>query len=752
MFARWGYIIYDHRRLVLTLWGLVLAGSVVCLPLLTPLLKGGGFSNGVTEADRAVALMQSDLHTYPTTLTLIFSSQTLRATDPAFVATMRTTLAPLARLPHVARIETYYQPASVPPARMIAANGHQTYAILDYNVAFDRVQAQLPQLRDLLHPSRLTVVLTGDAAIYDDIETVSTKDLQTVERVTFPVALVLLVLLFGTAVAALVPVIMGGVCVAAAMALLFLAAHVTDVSIFALNVTTLIGLGIGIDYSLLVVNRYREETQHRSVRDAIAVTMATAGRAVIFSGCTVMVGLLGLLMFQAMALRSMGMGGSFVVLVSVLAALTLLPALLGVLGERIEALPVLRRRNVDGATGFWVRLAAVVMRRPWFFIAGVLVTVIVIALPSTQLKLSIPDGTILPTSVASRQGFDTLLNTFHVQQGSPVVSVVYSAQPILRVDAIDALYAYTRRIARDAAVASIASIVNLDPSYTLSDYEQLPVQIANPAVGAQVDFFTGTRATLVLITPRDGLTDGQRQALVRRARATPLGDNLHVYVGGLDAGKLDYVASLYAAFPLVILFIVLATYLILLFSFRSVILPLKAVLMNSLSLLGAFGVVVFLFQEGHLANLLNFSPTGFIDEITPIVMFCTLFGLSMDYEVFLLSRMKERYDRTHHNTESVGYGLARTGRIVTSAALIMVVVAASFSFTSLVLIKALGVGVAVAILLDATLIRSLLVPATMRVLGDWNWWLPRWLDHWLPHLPLEDPPDAPTIASAHRAS
>jgi RND superfamily putative drug exporter len=285
----------------------------------------------------------------------------------------------------------------------------------------------------------------------------------------------------------------------------------------------------------------------------------------------------------------------------------------------------------------------------------------------------------------------------------------------------------------------VQSIVTFAPFATKDTYTHLQLYLANPAVAEALNAFVGHNATYIVLPPTPGQNSAQMQSLVRRVRAVPLGSGLARYVTGFDAGVMDYLNNLYSQFPVCIGFVVVVTYLVLLALLRSVLLPLKAVLMNALSLVGAYGAVVWIFQEGHLSNLFNFSPTGYIDEITPIIMFCTLFGLSMDYEVFLLSRMREHYIATRDNAASVALGLERTGRIITSAALILVVVAGSFSFTDIVLVKAVGLGLAIAILLDASLIRCLLVPATMRVLGDWNWWLPSFLR------PLSRTPEATAV-------
>jgi putative drug exporter of the RND superfamily len=289
-----------------------------------------------------------------------------------------------------------------------------------------------------------------------------------------------------------------------------------------------------------------------------------------------------------------------------------------------------------------------------------------------------------------------------------------------------ALYDYVHAMSREPGVvaAQTKSLVTLVPFGTRTQYQQIREYLRYPQVAASVKEYVGNGSTVVSLQPKHGQSTATIDQLIRRIRAQPISAGLRRYVGGFDAGVMDYLDNLYAQFPICILFVVVVTYFVLLVLLRSVILPLKAVLMNALSLLGAYGAVVWIFQQGHLSSIFNFSPTGYVDEVTPIIMFCTLFGLSMDYEVFMLSRVREQYLLTGDNSASVALGLERTGRIITSAAMILVVVAGSFAFTDIVLIKAVGLGLAIAILLDATLIRCLLVPATMRVLGQWNWWLP----------------------------
>src|SRR5918911_154765 len=499
MFHSLGLFAYRRRYLVIAAWIVVLCASVPLLCNLHSVLHGGGFANGTSESDRALALLQSDLRYYPSAVTIIFSDKRLHVGEPAFKSDMERALAGLRELPHLARIDTYDGPHG--SSAMVSPDRHATYAVLNFTAPLESTEAVLRRLYAHLHTRRLHAIVTGAPVVYADMERLSTQDLAQVEKFTFPVALALLVVIFGTLVASGVPLLIGGVSVATTLALLDLLGHVTRMSTFALNVTTMIGLGIGIDYALLMVSRFREEIARRPIEEAVAVTVAQAGRAVLFSGGTGMLGLSGLLMFKATALRSMGVGGALVVLVAVLAALTLVPAVLGVLGPRIDALAVLPHR--DSGARFWPAVARAVMRRPWPVIALTLLAVGAIASPVRELKLSIPDATILPQSVRSRQGFDMLQKTFRVNADSPILPVVYGSGPILQ------------------------------PRYL----------------------------------------------------AAPLGAGLHRAIGGYTPGAMDYINALYSDFPKAILFVIGSIFVVLLVLFRSVVLPLKAVLMNILSLL-----------------------------------------------------------------------------------------------------------------------------------------------------------------------
>lgn len=735
MFYRTGRWAYRHRRLVILLWALAFLAAVPILPRLTDELKVGGFSNPTIEAARARALLEAEIPSFaPSTLVVIYQSDSLVATDPQFSAAAEQSLAGLSALPEF----TGVTPFQANPAQ-ISRDGHTAYSLVQLSLSPEQSQRLMPDIREaIVDVPDVEVTLAGAPAFYEDVERISEQDLRRAEMIAIPFALVALVLVFGSLVGAAVPLAVGALSVAAVIGLLWLVAHILDMSIFVLNLTTMLGLGLAIDYSLFMTSRFREESPHRTLEDAIAVTVGTAGRAVFFSGLTVLIGLTGLALFDFMFLRSVGIAGALVVAVAVLGALTLLPAVLGIVGPHIDRGRLFRRES-HGGSPFWSVLANTVMRHPWLVLVPVMAFLILLGLPFRHAKLSSPDATILPLSVESRQGFEVLRREFGDGEISPIVVALRSPGGITSEDNLAALWDFTRHFAADERVTRIDSLVTLDPRLSLAQYDLLynTGQMSDPFVAAARQQFAGPDATVVLMYTRGLPTDDANINLLHEIRDWQMGGDMQMLVDGGTAEIVDVVNEMYAEFPRVALVIVLSTYLVLLFLFRSVVLPLKAILMNVLSIIASYGALVFIFQDGHFARWLDFEPLGFVEASLPILMFCLLFGLSMDYEVFLLSRVREAYLDSHDNTSSVAIGLQRSGRIITGAALIVVVVTLSFVSAQIVLVKALGLGIAIAILLDATIVRGLLVPATMRLLGDVNWWLPGWLARLLPKREFE---------------
>jgi RND superfamily putative drug exporter len=719
-FLSLGQIVYRWRWAVVAAWALVL---LVCLPFAPragSAFKVGGFSNPEIESARARAALEAGLDFHASVLLVIFRHPEWVAEDPRYLAEVDGALADVRTMPGVTRIVDHTtNPRQVGQDRRVA------YELLVLDLTPEQFQRVLPDVQARLRPSALEMTVAGPPAFYRDIEQISQHDLRRAEMISFPFALVALVVVFGSVVAAGVPAAVGGASVAVTLALLVGVARVTDLSIFVLNMATMLALGLGIDYSLFMTSRFREELATRTVADSVAITVATAGRAVVFSGLTVLVGLLGLITFDFMMLRSLGIGGALVVGISVVAAVTLLPAILGILGPRIDALTVVPRRQ--GRAGFWARLAAAVMAHPVRVFVPVLLFLVVLGAPFLHVRFSSPDASILPADAPSRRGYDLLRSEFGQGRMDPILVAVTTPGSVLAPESLDRLYDFTRALERDPRVARVDSIVNVDPRMTREQYWLMYAyanRVGDAFVAQTLPLLARGNLTLVQVYSRYPPIGDESKDLVRTIRQLAPAYGVGALVDGGAAEVLDVVSRLYGEFPRAILLVVLTTYLVLFALFRSVVLPLKAIVMNTLSILASYGALVFVFQDGHFANLLGFTPLGFVEASLPIVMFCMLFGVSMDYEVFLLTRVREAYDQSGDNARSVAEGLERSGRIITSAALIIVVVSLSFVAADIVLIKALGLGVALAILLDATVVRALLVPATMRLLGDWNWWAP----------------------------
>jgi len=744
IFERLGVIAYRRRWRIVAAWAVILLVALPLAPRASGALHAGGFNLADLESSRARAELHDELGIPDSALVLVYSSTTAQAGEPAFESATAGARFAIATAPYVAQVLSY----DLAPSQ-VSADRQTAYDVVLLDIGPDDSPNALPGIQQRLAGltrGPVTIELAGGPAFYGDIQTVSEDDLRKSEFVSLPLAGLALLLVFGSVIAAGVPLAVGGAAVLVSLAAIFVVASFTEMSIFVLNLATLLGLGLGVDYSLLMTSRFREELRRglatgdpdEAIATAVRVTVATAGRAVFFSGLTVLLGLLGLVLFEFTILRSVGIAGAIVVGVAVLAALTLLPAILSILGPRLDRLAVRRVNAGPSPNEPWARLARRVMRRPLLVFVPTLGLLLILGTPFLHVRLNAPDATILPDTVPSRVAFDRLDAAFGAGRFAPLELAIRTTGPAMSATNVAALYDYSRRLAADPRITAVGGYVNLDPRITVSQYQLLYGSPGGPPdrfVQATLAATTKGDLTTFTITTPYGPNADQGRALVLDLRsgtgplAPPPGTT--VLIAGGAADVTDVVNRVAADFPRTALFILVTTYLVLLVLLRSAVLPAKALIMNSLSILASFGALVWIFQDGNLSGLLGFQPLGYVETTLPVILFCVLFGLSMDYEVFLLTRMKEAWDRTHDNTEAVAWGLERSGRIVTSAALIVVVVAGSFAFADVVLIKAVGLGVAIAVAIDATIVRALLVPATMRLLGVWNWWMPERLRRWL---------------------
>jgi RND superfamily putative drug exporter len=658
-----------------------------------------------------------------------FPREAAAAKGDVIVVTSRryTTASPQARRFAARLVASLRATGEVNSARLVAVSSDRHSALVSVLIGSDSGAKPVEQVVANANAGGFTVGITGYHSTGYDFGKQSQTDLEKGELAFgLPAALVVLVLVFGAVVAGLVPVLTAILSIIVALGLVALISLGFSLSVFIVNMLTGMGLALGIDYSLFVVSRYREERQLGLTKEeAIGHTGATASRAVLFSGSTFVVALLGMFIVPTSIMRSLALGAILVGIVSVAAALTLLPAVLSVAGDRVNSLPVpILGRNLgraDTAEGnFWRRIIEVVLRRPALSLVLSVGLMLVFAAPIFGLHTGANGVSTLPDNLPSKQGYVLLQRSFPVQNPEPVRVVVVGGNAVaVHGD----LVRLERRLAAEGSFGSGAIRTSAREGVALLT---APVR-GDPVGGGAV------RAV------RD-LRSGVIPAVFR-------GSGAQVYVGGATAENVDYFDAVSNPTPYVLLFVLGLSFVLLTIAFRSIMVALVSIVLNLLSVGAAYGLLTLVFLDGHGASFFGFQHTHVIDAWVPLFLFSVLFGLSMDYQVFLMSRIKERFDQTGSTRDAVVWGVSSTARIITGAALIIVVVFAGFARGKLVMFEQMGFGVAVALLLDATIIRSVVLPSMLTLLGDRSWYLPRWLD-WLPRVEVERPAEAPEAATS----
>jgi RND superfamily putative drug exporter len=683
-------------------------------------LSSGGFNDPHSSSAKAAGALQNTFHTGDANLILEVTAPAGASSAAARTEGLHLVNA-VEQAPRTSQVLSFWTVPASQSAGLVSKDGKS--ALVVARVAGDDSTApkRVTDITDALVGTHdgVTVLAGGQGAVYQEVNNQTKKDLATAEMVAIPLTVVALIWVFGSLIAGLLPLAVGLTAIVGTMAILRGLAMVTDVSIYALNMTTAMGLALAIDYSLFIVSRYREEVRNGlAPDDAVRRTMQTAGRTVLFSALTVGLSLAALLVFPVFFLRSFAYAGLAVVALAAVAALVLLPALLTVFAKRIDSLDlrvfvrrVLRRppplvKPVEAT--FWYRFANRVMRRA--VPVGLLVTAVLVGLglPFLHASFGYPDDRVLPHSASAHQVGDDLRSRFTANAAS-AISIVASDDSA----APDAIGSYASRLSSISGVASVSSTAGTyahgrsvaagDPSMQSGDATYLSVHI-------DADAQSDTAKTLL-------------------TEATDVRAPWAVRFGGQTATNRDSLAALARALPWALILIALATFIVLFLFTGSIVLPLKALALNTLSLSATFGAMVWIFQEGHFGSLFNdLTTTGYLVPTMPPLMFCLAFGLSMDYEVFLISRIREAWlasGRTNaDNTHSVALGLGRTGRIVTAAALLMAIVFAAMAGSKVSFMMLFGTGLTLAVVMDATVVRGILVPAFMRVAGRWNWWAP----------------------------
>ena len=717
MLERLAHFSYQKRRIVLLVWIVALIGVTVIGSRV-----GGSYSESFalpgTESQKANDLLQARFPARAGDSGQIVFSDAAGARDPAVQARMTRVFTGVAQVPGVAGVESPYSPAG---ARQVAKSGTVAYATVDFAKRDRNITTQtVDGVRRLAQAARgkgLNVELGGSRFQ-------AAAGLGATELIGIVAAIIILLLVFGSVLAMGLPIMTALFGIGIGLGFVELISHIVSTPDFATQLASMIGIGVGIDYALFIVTRCREGLHEGlSPESAVVRAIDTAGRAVVFAGTTVMISVLGLYLMGVSFVQGLAVGTSITVALVMLASITLLPAVLGFAGRNIDRLSVRSRRTPATRTrqSLWFRWSRLVQRRPWPAFLGALAVLGLLAVPLFSLRLGFSDAGTNPTSDTTRRAYDTLAHGFGPGYNGPLtVAAEYPAgtDPA-------ALGNLAAALRQTPGVARVALPVT-SPSGTAAVIQVIPT--SSPQASQTTSLVTHLRD----------------QVIPHAVRGTPI----VVHVGGLTAAGTDVSNRLSGRLPLFIGAVLAVSFLLLLAVFRSVLVPLKAVIMNLLSIGAAYGLIVAVFQWGWLGSMVGVTKTGPIVPYVPMMIFAITFGLSMDYEVFLLSRIREFYDRTHDNALAVADGLAATARVITAAALIMVTVFLSFVFGTNTTIKLFGLGLAAAIFIDATLVRMVLVPATMELLGDRNWWIPRWLDRITPRLHVEpsepEPPAEPT--------
>jgi RND superfamily putative drug exporter len=701
---------YDRRRRVLLLWLVAVIGfSVAGQAAGGSLLKT--FDLPGSDAAKAFTVLGQEFDRPGDTGQLVWKSDLVGPTDPAVRKVVEPVLRELAAQPHVTSVTGPFDggPAA---QRFVSTREPIAYAEIEFDQRANDVNIdEAAHMRDLVSKAstgQVTFELGGPMFIE--------QTMPASEAIGVLAAIVILLVAFGSLLAMGLPIITALAGIGVGLAIVQILAHVIDVPSFAPQVTAMIGIGVGIDYALFIVTRYRDGLHDgMAPRDAVILSLDTSGRAVIFAGCTVVISLLGLFVVGLGFIRGMATGAALAVLIVMAASVTLLPAILGFAGHSIDrfALPSAKRR-VSASESIWTRWSLALQRHPVVYAVAGFAVLIVLALPVFALRLGVADAGNDPTSQTTRRAYDLLADGFGPGSSGPLLIVA-------RVDSDQQKAAMAEL---DRQLADVPGIVQVSP--VISNAKGTAALISAQPAGSPQDESTTQ------------LVHHLRNDVVPKA-ADPAG--MQIYVGGETALGIDLADQLGARLPWFFAAVLSLSFVLLLVVFRSLLVPLKAVIMNLLSIGAAYGVVIAVFQWGWLKTLVGVGKAGPIEAWIPMMLFAVVFGLSMDYEVFLLSRIKEDYDATADNTTAVAHGLAKTARLITAAAAIMIAVFGSFVLGDLRVLKMIGFGLAVAVAIDASIVRLVLVPATMELLGDRNWWLPKRLS-WVPRLNVEGPSPA----------
>ena len=749
-FYKLGETVYDHHKkiLIIGIFSCLLLGSLISMGPNWAEAWGEGDLESVEAGDLRDSAFASDEEGVER-FTLLINHPTLDDSSPEWQAAVTEALKDYAVMDDVT-IEYSWDTSGDKREKFVHQDEDGFWAKNIVTIYLDRKEAKQlfsDNWDNIQVDSEFNSWRTGGISIDVVFDTRIQEDLIKAELISGPLSLIILGIVFGTLVAAVLPLGVAMLTVISAMGVTIWLSNVTDVTQYSLNIITLIGIGVSVDYSLFMVNRFREELNlGRDIRTSTAMTVATAGKAVFFSGITVAIGLMGMLFFENTGLPSLGIGGTLAVSIAMVFSVIVLPAIMVMLGHRVfnGKIPFAFSTENEQEDGAWARIANFVMERPWAVLIPTLVILLGAGLPFLQADFSIASRDALPPDDETRIGFDLMDEKWPEDAvNSAMIVIDFDGEDPLAEENLVSVHRWMVNYLDDDRVLNAFGYAL--PNSSMNETEvlqfwQTPDEFLDNETIATREYvrnqFLSNNITYLIFSLDGPITGEDSRSFVSDLRSErgelldelQMGENGVLKVAGFAAYSLDVLDAIVENLPIAIAFILIATVVLIFIQVRSVIIPIKAIVMNILSVSASFGMLVFVFQWGYGADFLNFTPQP-IETTNPVILFCIVFGLSMDYEVLMLSRIHEEWERTGDNTLAVANGLQKTGRLITGAAAIMVVVFSAFGLSSVVILKQIGFGLALAILLDATIVRALVVPATMRLMGKANWWSPKWLDN-----------------------
>ena len=732
-FFKLGHKIFRFRKAIIFFWGILFCACIPFIALTDSPFKDTGFIAEGSISDRTEQFLNKKLGYAHNEFMILYHSKHLIASDPLYLKQIKKSLEGLKNF-------SIEHDVIYPQDQQISSDKHTAYVVVILKTKETLSPEELKKFTSAIKkPKSMTMQVGGEPIFIENINQQTQKDLFNGDMFAIPISLITLLIIFGSVTATVLPIGIGTCCAVVMLTILFGIGYLTPLSIFTLNIASLLGLCLSLDYALFIINRFLDELRKKQpVELCIQITLATAGKAVFYSGLSVFTSISALLFFPINVLYSIGIGGLVAVFVAVTTGLTLLPAFLSLLGHHINALPIrkqfLQRYITIDPKSIWYKIATNVVKHAFRYFFFTLFFLLFLAYTILKIQVGISNLHVLPEYSENQVFFKTYEKSFNEEELNPIVLVVSANQgSILSPQHLSKIYDYVEKIKKNTAVAEVSSIVSLDDSLNKEEYKALyQAKTRDLNLEQFLDQSTRHKFTVLKVVSRYSQDSDETKKLIEDLRTLKPGKGLTTSLTGSPVINDEVLEVIAKILPYAIAWVFFITYLILLILLRSIFLPLKAIFMNVLSLCTSYGVLVFIFQEGHFHNLLQFSPQGILDVNLIIILFCALFGFSMDYEVFLLTRIHEAYQEYHDNEKSIVFGIVKSSRIITSAALIVIVLCGSYMVADVLMVKQFGLGIAVAIFVDAFAIRTILVPATMTLVKQWNWYLPKWLDKVLP--------------------